>query len=210
MGKKISRSMALCLLGLLLCVAPAAAAQDAGWRFELTPYFWFISANADSTVGNYTASVDTSFSDIWENFDVVGAAARFEAWRGPWGFMVDGIYIKVDQDSTVQSQACRTVEALRFPHAFDPLARIYREHEDAAARTAALRAVARIDTMEAAEFLLNVFQHEGQVERRAATDALKKARGTMFLEVARGALPGLSSEVRGSLQEVFHARGESL
>lgn len=115
-----------------------------------------------------------------------------------------------DPDSAVQSQACRTVEALRFPHAFDPLARIFREHEAAAARTAALRAIARIDTMEAAELLLGVFQHEGQTERRAAVDALKKARGTMFLEVARNAMGTLSGEVRSSLQEVFHARGEMI
>jgi hypothetical protein len=71
--------MLCCLLLSTMWAASAASAEDAGWRFESTPYFWFISANADYTVGNFTASVDTSFKDVWENFDVVDAAARFEA-----------------------------------------------------------------------------------------------------------------------------------
>ncbi|MBW2528428.1 MAG: HEAT repeat domain-containing protein [Deltaproteobacteria bacterium] len=115
-----------------------------------------------------------------------------------------------DAEAPVRQQACRTVEALRFPHAFDPLGRIYREHEDDTARAASLRAIARIDTAEAAELLLGVFQHEGQAERRAAADALKKARGTMFLEVARGALGTLTDDARASIREVFHARGETI
>jgi tetratricopeptide (TPR) repeat protein len=115
-----------------------------------------------------------------------------------------------DPEATVRQQACRTVEALRFPHAFDPLGRIYREHDDDDARAAALRAIARIDTAEAAELLLGVFQHEGQSERRAAADALKKARGSMFLEVARGAMPSLTDDARASIREVFHARGEMI
>jgi HEAT repeat protein len=99
---------------------------------------------------------------------------------------------------------------LRFPHAFDPLARVFRESDDKNARVAALRAIARIDTNEAAELLLGVFQHEGQQERGAASDALKRARGTVFLQLAREAMPGLGDGVQTQLREVFQARGEML
>ena len=72
------------------------------------------------------------------------------------------------------------------------------------------RAIARIDTNEAAELLLGVFQHEGQHERAAAVDALKRSRGSVFLEVARGALSTLSDSARQQIREVFHARGEMI
>jgi tetratricopeptide (TPR) repeat protein len=113
-----------------------------------------------------------------------------------------------DADAGVRKRAYQTVEALRFPHAFDPLSRIFRESEDQDARAAALRAIARIDTNEAAELLLGVFEHEGRPERAAAAEALKRARGTVFLDVARQAMPTLSEQGRAQLREVFHARGE--
>jgi len=115
-----------------------------------------------------------------------------------------------DPDRMVRAQACKTVEALRFPHAFDPLGRIYRESSDPEARTAALRAIARIDTAEAAELLLGVFQHEAQLERGAALEALKRARGAAFLELARRSWNSLGREVQASIREVFQARGEML
>ncbi len=113
-----------------------------------------------------------------------------------------------DSDEQVRQQACQTVEALRFPHAFDPLARIYREADSVEARTSSLRAIARIDTSEAAELLLGVFQHEGQAERTAAAEALKRSRGTSFLDLARRSLNTLSPDAQNTAREVFHARGE--
>jgi HEAT repeat protein len=110
----------------------------------------------------------------------------------------------------VRAQACKTVEALRFPHAFDPLGRIVREAADPEARAAALRAMARIDTAEAAELLLGVFEHEAGLERRAALDALKRARGAAFLELARRSWPSLGRKAQASIREIFQARGETL
>ena len=115
-----------------------------------------------------------------------------------------------DPDRAVRAQACKTVEALRFAHAFAPLARIYRESADIEARSAALSAIARIDTTEAAELVMSVFQHEGQGERRAVLEALKRSRGTTFLELARGSWQTLSREAQTSVREVFQARGEQL
>lgn len=115
-----------------------------------------------------------------------------------------------DPDAAVKKRAYQTVEALRFPHAFDPLARIFRESGDTSARSASLRAIARIDTNEAADLILGVFQHEGQTERAAAVEALKRARGSVFLDVARRAMPTMSDSARAQIREVFHARGEML
>jgi hypothetical protein len=115
-----------------------------------------------------------------------------------------------DPDAGVRQRAYKTLEQLRFPHAFDPLSRVFRESEDPGARAAAVRAIARIDTDEAAELLLGVFQHEGQAERGAALDELKRARGQMFLHRARSAMPTLRPDVQTQLREVFHARGEML
>src|SRR5690606_870742 len=64
-----------------------------------------------------------------------------------------------DSDSAVVDQAAKAVESLYFQHAFDPLSRIVREAPQPAVRASALRALARVDTMEAAEFLLGVLEH---------------------------------------------------
>jgi hypothetical protein len=58
-----------------------------------------------------------------------------------------------DPDPAVAARAAKALEALCFPHAFDPLARIVRESADPDVRRAALRAIAHIDTREAADFL---------------------------------------------------------
>jgi tetratricopeptide (TPR) repeat protein len=113
-----------------------------------------------------------------------------------------------DADAAVRKRAYQTLEALRFPHAYDPLARIFRESNDKSARAAAIRAIARIDTNEAAELLLGVFQHEGNVERTAASEALKHSRGKVFIQVARSAMPGMADAARKQLADVLHARGE--
>ncbi|MEM1033820.1 MAG: HEAT repeat domain-containing protein [Myxococcota bacterium] len=115
-----------------------------------------------------------------------------------------------DEDGDVRRRAYETVEALRFPHAFDPLARIFRESSDREARTSALKAIARIDTREAADLLLGVFQHEGREERAVAAEALKRARGQLFLTTVRQAFSGLTPEVQTELRGVFQARGEAI
>ncbi len=115
-----------------------------------------------------------------------------------------------DTDPDVRKRAYQTVEHLRFPHAFDPLARIFRESNDRDARAAALKAIAKIDTREAAELLLGVFQHEGQLERSVAAEALKRARGQLFVDAARQAYGSLASDVQKQLRSVFQARGEAL
>ena len=56
-----------------------------------------------------------------------------------------------DRDPVIVESAARVVESLTFPHAVDPLSRIFRESPQPSVRAAAIRALARVDTPEAAE-----------------------------------------------------------
>jgi hypothetical protein len=112
-----------------------------------------------------------------------------------------------DGDPAVVEQAAKAVESLYFQHAFDPLSRIVREHNQAHVRASALRALARVDTMEAAEFLLGVLEHGAPADRVAALDGLKRSRGARFIELARSAIHGSTPEVQNALRDVLRARG---
>ncbi len=112
-----------------------------------------------------------------------------------------------DPDPMVVARAAKTIEALQFEHAFDPLSRIFRESPAPQVRAAALRALARIDTAESAEFLLGVLQHGAPVDRAAALSAVKGAPRGQFIELARESFPRSVEPLRASLREVLTARG---
>jgi HEAT repeat protein len=99
------------------------------------------------------------------------------------------------------------VEALYFQHAVDPLSRILRESPEPAQRASALRALARIDTLEAAELLLGVLEHGAPADRLAALAALKATRGSKFVELARASIQGAPPPLQATLREVLSARG---
>jgi tetratricopeptide (TPR) repeat protein len=111
-----------------------------------------------------------------------------------------------DSDPAVVAQASKAVESLYFQHAFDPLSRIVRESPEPAVRASALRALARVDTMEAAEFLLGVLEHGAPADRSAALDGLKRSRGARFVELARSAMHTATPEVQAALRDVLRAR----
>jgi HEAT repeat protein len=112
-----------------------------------------------------------------------------------------------DPDPYIVEQAAKAVESLYFSHAFDPLARIVREAEQPMVRASAIRALARVDTEEAAEFLIGVLDHGAPVDRAAALAGLKGARGSRFLEVASASLPTSGPALQGALRDVLRARG---
>jgi tetratricopeptide (TPR) repeat protein len=112
-----------------------------------------------------------------------------------------------DPDAAVLAQAARAVESLYFQHAFDPLARIVREAPQPAVRASALRALARVDTVEAAEFLLGILEHGAPADRAAALEGLKRSRGNRFVELAKASYRASGPEVQAALREVLRARG---
>jgi tetratricopeptide (TPR) repeat protein len=112
-----------------------------------------------------------------------------------------------DADPAVVEQASKAVESLYFQHAFDPLSRIVRESSQPQVRASALRALARVDTMEAAEFLLGILEHGAPADRVAALDGLKRSRGARFIELARSAMHTTAPEVQAALKDVLRSRG---
>jgi HEAT repeat protein len=112
-----------------------------------------------------------------------------------------------DADSSVVEEAISALERLRFDHAFDPLARIHRGAQNPSARLAALRAITKIDAVEAAELVLGVLEHGSPEEREAALTGLRAARGNRFLEAARAAYGGASPRLKKSLDEVLRSKG---
>jgi hypothetical protein len=114
-----------------------------------------------------------------------------------------------EPDQALVAQAAEAVEGLRFLHAFDPLARIVREAPQVSVRAAALRALARIDATEPAEFLLGVLEHGAPSDRAAAKEALLRAPGLRFVELAQAAAPSAGPQLRASLDEILRARGYS-
>ncbi len=65
-----------------------------------------------------------------------------------------------DPSPIVRHAALDAVALLHFPHAFNPLTRIFREHQEPRVREVALESLGRIATLEAGEFLLDVLRYE--------------------------------------------------
>jgi tetratricopeptide (TPR) repeat protein len=112
-----------------------------------------------------------------------------------------------DNDPAVVDQAAKAVESLYFQHAFDPLSRIVREAPQPSVRASALRALARVDTLEAAEYLLGVLEHGAPADRAAALEGLKRSRGARFIELARSTIHSAAPEVQSALRDVLRSRG---
>jgi HEAT repeat protein len=113
-------------------------------------------------------------------------------------------------DGELVEAASVAIEALHFQHAFDPLTRIAREERAPRARAAAIRALARIDTTEAAEYLLQLMTHGDDQESAWAVDALSRSRGAKFLDLVRSEGTALSPRARAAVQEVARVRGYTL
>lgn len=105
-GKRFGRrAMAGVLLGCAFAT-PRAEAQDGrgdAWQFEATPYVW--GAGLDGTlkiVGRPQSGVEVQqdFSDLWRVLDFAAMGA-FEARKGKWGALFDGVYFKVSDEGSV-------------------------------------------------------------------------------------------------------------
>jgi hypothetical protein len=186
-------------------------AQDAqGGPQRASPAMYAALAEQLSTVELYTI-----LSPLEHLFRRPEAAVRIAVVRALARFLYKRTFITLrealsDPEPSVIQEAAKALEELRFPHAFDPLARIYREAQGIAVRASAVRALSKIDTFEAAEMLLGIIRHDGSDERAAAVDALRRARGMKFVDLARGALPELSGAAHAAVREILQARGVSV
>jgi tetratricopeptide (TPR) repeat protein len=90
-----------------------------------------------------------------------------------------------DPDAQVREAALVAIAGLHFPHAFNPLARIYRETSDPRVRAAALQSIGKIQTVEAGEFLVMVLRQESGGLREAAYAALTQMDNADVLPILR-------------------------
>jgi hypothetical protein len=90
-----------------------------------------------------------------------------------------------DADAQVREAALTAIGGLHFPHAFNPLARIYRESNDARVRGAALQSIGKIQTVEAGEFLVMVLRQESGALRDAAHKALQDMDNADVIPILR-------------------------
>jgi len=68
------------------------------WRFEVTPYFWAPGLDGDLTVAGETVSLDLSFGDILDDFDVFGFSTRVVARKGKWGIIFDFALVSLESN----------------------------------------------------------------------------------------------------------------
>ncbi|HEY6174782.1 MAG TPA: HEAT repeat domain-containing protein [Kofleriaceae bacterium] len=90
-----------------------------------------------------------------------------------------------DPDAQVREAALVAIAGLHFPHAFNPLARIYRETSDPRVRAAALQSIGKIQTVEAGEFLVMVLRQETGGLREAAYAALTQMDNADVIPILR-------------------------
>lgn len=102
-GKCLRGTLAVAAaLGFGVC-APASAqlatVSDA-WQFEVTPYIWLAGIDGDVKNGRLaTNGAEASFSDILSDLEF-GLMGTFEARKGRWGVLVDGIYLDLSSTAT--------------------------------------------------------------------------------------------------------------
>ncbi len=77
-----------------------------------------------------------------------------------------------DRDAAVREAALEALGGLHFPHAFNPLAGIYRDSEDPRVMAAALESIGKIQSIEAGELLVSVLRQEEGGLREVAKRSL--------------------------------------
>lgn len=91
----------------ILAGAPAARAQEADWKFSLTPYLWLPNVNGTLKYGvppgGSAPGVETGPNDYLENLQALLMLAG-EARSGRWSVFTDVIYLDfADQNAAVKS-----------------------------------------------------------------------------------------------------------
>jgi opacity protein-like surface antigen len=119
------------MTAVMLMAAPAGAqtqaatTQEDHWQFEITPYLWMAGIQADVRQGRYTGGgVDVSFSDITGSLNAA-FMGTFEARKGPWGLLLDTMYMSVSVTGETPDRAIGEVD-LKVTQGMYSLAGFYR------------------------------------------------------------------------------------
>ena len=113
-----------------------------------------------------------------------------------------------DEAPPVRQAALEALKALHFPHAFDPLTRIFREHDEANVKEVALESIARIGSLEAGEFLVEVLRYEAEPLRQVARRQLAAFDNPDIFPILRKHLElETSGPARQALEQIVRAAG---
>jgi HEAT repeat protein len=191
------------VLGRLAALAAQTTERDAGYALE-------VLANHLAPIGLY--AVLPALERLYEHPE---AGVRVAAVRalGRHSYKRSFVTLEravIDTDLAVRQAAVEEIRRQRFEHAFDPLARIYRQSGHQPARLAALHALGQIDLRESHELLFGALEHGTLEESTAAALALASSRNKRFVDTARAVLPTASVQLKQALQKVAAQRGEAL
>lgn len=87
--------------GALVGGVPAVHAQtgaDESWQFELSPYLWLAGTDGTTRVGSISSESSADFTDLINKVDL-GAMGAFEARKGRWSVLFDGMYSRISDSS---------------------------------------------------------------------------------------------------------------
>lgn len=90
----------------------ASGAEGERWRFVFQPYATIpISTYGSATVQGQTVDYSLSLGRLLQYLSVT-ASGRVEAWKGNWGFIIDGYYVNLNAIDGVQQTKSRTPGAI--------------------------------------------------------------------------------------------------
>lgn len=89
------------------------------WEFSVTPYLFLARLNGTVGALGRTAQVNASFSDIFHNLDFA-AMGTFEARKGNWLVLVDGMYISLSGKKVTPNPLFSDIDVEVKELVFDP------------------------------------------------------------------------------------------
>ncbi|MGE3628455.1 MAG: HEAT repeat domain-containing protein [Sandaracinaceae bacterium] len=131
-------------------------------------------------------------------------AVRQLFFKRSFGMVIDGL---ADTDPSVRVEALGAVAALIFGHAFVPLCRIFRVTSDPDVRRAALISIGKIQSIQAAELLIDVLRHGDKTDRELARDLLVRAESAEVTPLLQRAAAAETGTSRGEFERVLRLRG---
>jgi hypothetical protein len=88
------------------------AEESDRWRFVFQPYATIpFSTYGSATVKGQTVDYSLSLGRLLQYLSVA-ASGRVEAWKGNWGFIIDGYYVNLNAINSVQRTNSRTPSAI--------------------------------------------------------------------------------------------------
>lgn len=87
--------------------APARAAGD--WKFELTPYVWFVGIDGDMKLNDHKAEFDYSFGDVADHMDMSVEGLAVIQYKQIVAF-VQADYLRLSKDDFKNQLAKETID----------------------------------------------------------------------------------------------------